>query len=83
MSRFQCKEQGLWLWQIDLVQHDEGNPSGEFCFTLIVTGVKNCWKVHYLLGNKAFKRVYAALNHAIIVFPLPVRIHHSSFRQRQ
>jgi len=29
MSHFQCKEQGPGIWQIDLVQHDGGNGSGE------------------------------------------------------
>jgi hypothetical protein len=29
LSHFECKEQGDGLWQIDLVQHDGGNPSGE------------------------------------------------------
>ena len=40
LSHFQCTEQGGGLWQIDLVQHDGGNPSGEFCFTLTITEVK-------------------------------------------
>jgi transposase InsO family protein len=77
MSHFQCTEQGSGLWQIDLVQHDGGNPSGEFCFTLTITEVKNCWTVHYPLKNKAFRWVYAALGHALTVLPLPVRILHS------
>jgi transposase InsO family protein len=77
MSHFQCKEQGSGLWQIDLVQHDGGNPSGEFCFTLTITEVKNCWTVHYPLKNKAFRWVYAALGQALTVLPLPVRILHS------
>jgi hypothetical protein len=77
MSHFQCREQGSGLWQIDLVQHDGGNPTGEFCFTLTVTDIKNCWTAHYPLRNKAFKWVYTALDHAITVLPLPVRILHS------
>jgi hypothetical protein len=28
LSHFECIEQGGGLWQIDLVQHDGGNPSG-------------------------------------------------------
>jgi hypothetical protein len=32
LSHFECIEQGDGLWQIDLVQHDGGNPSGEFCY---------------------------------------------------
>jgi hypothetical protein len=29
LSHFECVEQGSGLWQIDLVQHDGGNPAGE------------------------------------------------------
>jgi hypothetical protein len=77
MSHFECKEQGSGLWQIDLVQHDGGNPSGEFCFTLTITEIKHCWTVHYPLKNKAFTWVYQALNHAMTVLPIPVRILHA------
>jgi len=76
MSHFECKEQGPGVWQIDLVQHDGGNASGEFCYTLTITEVNTPWTVHYALKNKAFKWVYEALNHAISVLPLPVRILH-------
>ena len=77
LSHFECIEQGEGLWQIDLVQHDGGNPSGEFCYTLTITGVKNAWTVHYALKNKAFAWVYRALNDACLQLPLPVRILHS------
>jgi len=77
LSHFECIEQGDGLWQIDLVQHDGGNPSGEFCYTLTITEVKNQWTVHYALKNKAFKWVYQALDDACTVLPLPVRILHS------
>ena len=77
LSHFQCAEQGNGLWQIDLVQHDGGNPSGEFCYTLTVTDVKNAWTVHYALKNKAFRWVCQALNDACSTLPLPVRILHS------
>jgi hypothetical protein len=76
MSHFECTEQGPGLWQIDLVQHDGGNASGEFCYTLTITEVNTPWTVHYALKNKAFKWVYEALNHAVSVLPLPVRILH-------
>jgi len=76
MSHFECKEQGPGVWQIDLVQHDGGNASGEFCYTLTITEVSTPWTVHYALKNKAFKWVYEALNHAISVLPLPVNILH-------
>ena len=77
LSHFECIEQGDGLWQIDLVQHDGGNPSGEFCYTLTITEVKNAWTVHYALKNKAFTWVYHALNDALTQLPLPVRILHS------
>jgi len=77
MTHFECSQQGSGLWQIDTVQHDGGNSSGEFCFTLTITEVKNCWTVHYPLRNKAFRWVYQALDNALKVLPLPVRIFHS------
>jgi len=76
MSHFECKEQGPGVWQIDLVQHDGGNASGEFCYTLTITEVNTPWTVHYALKNKASKWVFEALNHAISVLPLPVNILH-------
>ncbi|GMO25798.1 MAG: hypothetical protein Pg6A_13110 [Termitinemataceae bacterium] len=39
--------------KINLVQHDGGNPSGEFCYTLTMTDVKTGWTVHFALMNKA------------------------------
>ena len=77
LSHFECVEQGAGLWQIDLVQHDGGNPTGEFCYTLTITEVKNAWTAHYALKNKAFAWVYQALNDACLQIPLPVRILHS------
>jgi hypothetical protein len=77
LSHFECVEQANGLWQIDLVQHDGGNPSGEFCYTLTITEVKNAWTVHYALKNKAFQWVYNALDDACSLLPLPVRILHS------
>ena len=76
MSHFQCKEQGPGVWQIDLVQHDGGNASGEFCFTLTITEVNTPWTVHYALKNKAFKWVFEAFNHAILVLPIPLLVLH-------
>ena len=77
MSHFECKEQGPGLWQIDLVQHDGGNPSGEFCYTLTITEVNTPWTVHYAIKNKAHKWIHEALDHAISVLTLPVHIFHS------
>ena len=77
LSHFQCIEQADGLWQIDLVQHDGGNPSGEFCYTLTITEVKTAWTVHYALRNKAHKWIYQALEDACLHLPLPVEIFHS------
>jgi len=77
LSHFQCIEHGEGLWQIDLVQHDGGNPQGEFCYTLTITEVKNAWTVHYVLKNKAFTWVNKALDDACMHLPLPVQILHS------
>jgi hypothetical protein len=77
MNHFECKEQGSGLWQIDLVQHDGGNPSGEFCFTLTITEIQHCWTVHYPLRNKAFRWIYLAFEHALTVLPIPLRILHA------
>ena len=41
------------FFQIDLVQHDGGNPAGEFCYTLTMTDLKTGWTVHFALKNKA------------------------------
>jgi len=76
MSHFECTEQGPGVWQLDLVQHDGGNSSGEFCYTLTITEVHTPWTVHYALKNKAFKWVYEALEHAVSVLLLPVLILH-------
>jgi hypothetical protein len=76
MSHFECKEYGPGIWQIDLLQHDGGNASGEFCFTLTVTEVNTPWTVHYALRNKAHRWVFEALDRALSVLPLPVLILH-------
>jgi len=76
LSHFECIEQGDGLWQIDLVQHDGGNPQGEFCYTLTITEVKNSWTVHYALKNKAHTWIYQALDDACLQLPLPVQIFH-------
>jgi len=77
MSHFECIEHGPGVWQLDLVQHDGGNASGEFCYTLTITEVHTPWTVHYVLKNKAFTWVHHALDHAVSVLPLPVCILHS------
>ncbi|MCL5998820.1 MAG: transposase family protein [Chloroflexi bacterium] len=49
--------------EIDLVQHDGGNPSSFFGYTLNVTNVSTGWTKMRAVENKAQERVFAALKH--------------------
>jgi hypothetical protein len=65
------------FFQIDLVQHDGGNPSGEFCYTLTMTDVKTGWTIHFALLNKASARVIQALDKAFVALPMGLKGIHS------
>lgn len=58
--------------EIDLVGHEGGNSSGEFCFTLTVTDIATGWTVNRAVKNKAQKWVFEALMHVTNVFPFPI-----------
>ncbi|WP_342384382.1 integrase catalytic domain-containing protein [Agrococcus sp. KRD186] len=58
--------------EIDLVAHDGGNASGEFCFTLTVTDIATGWTVNRSVPNKAAKWVFEALQQVTAVFPFPI-----------
>jgi hypothetical protein len=58
--------------EIDLVGHEGGNSSGEFCFTLTVTDIATGWTVNRSVKNKAAKWVFEALEHVTAVFPFPI-----------
>lgn len=58
--------------EIDLVGHEGGNASGEFCFTLTVTDIATGRTVNRSVRNKAAKWVFEALEHVITVFPFPI-----------
>ena len=58
--------------EIDLVGHEGGNASGEFCFTLTVTDIATGWTVNRSVKNKAEKWVFEALMHVGRVFPSPI-----------
>jgi len=58
--------------EIDLVGHEGGNSSGEFCFTLTVTDIATGWTVNRSVKNKAAKWVFEALLHVRRVFPFPI-----------
>ena len=64
-------------FQIDLVQHDGGNPSGEFCYTLTMTDLRTGWTIHFALMNKAATWVVQALDSAIAALPMDLKGIHS------
>lgn len=59
--------------EIDLVGHEGGNASGEFCFTLTVTDIQTGWTVNRSVKNKAAKWVFEALEDAMAQFPFPIK----------
>ena len=58
--------------EIDLVGHEGGNSSGEFCFTLTVTDIATGWTINRSVKNKAAVWVFEALEHVVALFPFPI-----------
>jgi hypothetical protein len=58
--------------EIDLVGHEGGNSSGEFCFTLTMTDIATGWTVNRSVKNKAAIWVVEAIDHAAARFPFPI-----------
>lgn len=58
--------------EIDLVGHEGGNSTGEFCFTLTVTDIATGWTVNRSVKNKAAIWVFQAIKHVIGQFPFPI-----------
>ena len=58
--------------EIDLVQHDGGNPSGIFACTLTVTDVATGWTEIEAVRNKAQTHVFSALQHIRQHLPFPL-----------
>jgi hypothetical protein len=58
--------------EIDLVGHEGGNSSGEFCFTLTATDIATGWTVNRSVKNKAAVWVFEALQHILARFPFPI-----------
>jgi transposase InsO family protein len=58
--------------KINLLRHDGGNSSGEFCITLTVIDVATGWTVNRSVQNKAKESVLHALEHIVGQFPLPI-----------
>lgn len=54
--------------EIDLVGHEVGNNSGEYCFTLTLTDSSTGWTVNRSVRNKAQKHVFEALMRIMEVF---------------
>jgi hypothetical protein len=58
--------------EIDLVGHEGGVPTGEFCFTLTMTDVATGWTINRSVPNKAALFVTEAIDHARRHFPFPI-----------
>ena len=58
--------------EIDLVGHEGGNSSGEFCFTLTMTDIATGWTIDRSVKNKAALWVLEAIDHAAQQFPFPI-----------
>ncbi len=59
--------------EIDLVGHEGGNSSGDFCSTLTVTDIALGWTENRTVRNKAQRWVFAALTGISVEFPFPIR----------
>lgn len=58
--------------EIDLVAHDGGVASGEYCYTLTMTDVATGWTVNRSVPNRAHRWVIEAIDHAAGMFPFPI-----------
>jgi len=58
--------------EVDLVSHDGGNPSGEFCHTLDLVCVATGWTEMRALRNKAQRWVHEALVEISQTLPFPL-----------
>ena len=61
--------------EIDLVGHEGGVASGDFCWTLTVTDIATGWTVNRSVRNKAAKWVFEALETCDRSVPVPVPDH--------
>ena len=58
--------------EIDLVGHEGGNSSGEFCFTPDITDIATGWTETRSVKNKAQKWVFQAIKDVTASFPFPI-----------
>lgn len=62
----------LGFCEIDLVSHDGGDATGEFCFTLTLTCMATGWSETRALRNKAQRWVHEGLVDIVGVLPFPL-----------
>lgn len=60
------------FFEIDLVGHEGGVSSGEFCFTLTMTDIATGWTINRSIKNKAAIWTVKAIEDAIDSAPFPV-----------
>jgi hypothetical protein len=70
LSPFECAKQGPSLRQIDLLQHDGGNPSGECYFTLTIAGL-------HPVGPSISPCASKPSGESSSLLPLPLRFFHA------
>ncbi|MGH9047121.1 MAG: integrase catalytic domain-containing protein [Acidimicrobiales bacterium] len=58
--------------EIDLVGHEGGNSTGEFCFTLTMTDIATGWTINRSVKNKAAIWVFEAITAVCAQFPFPI-----------
>jgi hypothetical protein len=60
--------------EVDLVGHEGGNSSGEFCFTLTLTltDIATGWTINRSVKNKAAIWVFEAIEQVISELPFPI-----------
>jgi hypothetical protein len=58
--------------EIDLVGHEAGVATGQYCFNLTMTHIATGWTVNRSVPNKAQQWVFAALQYALGRFTFPI-----------
>jgi IS30 family transposase len=58
--------------EVDLVGHEGGNSSGEFCFTLTLTDIATGSTINRSVKNKAAIWVFEAIEQVISELPFPI-----------
>lgn len=66
-------EQEPGFFEMDLVAHEGGNASGDFCHTLDLTDVHTGWTVLRAVLNKAEKWTFEALQQLRTELPFPLK----------